>query len=296
MFYIVLILLLEVSTIKICNTINGNFFKDMIIQLNKMGYKIKQEEQNNYMPRINELMSTLNGQKLVTMLLRIVPGINIISEYLVTKKLKELVRNDKIIKSYIEPMTTRENIEYDSLDNDGKRLLYANYLLKKKNDTQILVGFDGDIPIIADQALTSLINDMLEPLAYKYDEILKLADVTKENFVIGKAGNVNIAILGYPNNLPTITKVAYKRENFDVEHNFISMSEEEARAKGMTFIVYPYYLDKELEKKYDECIHGIQEERDKKNRIISDKTLFNNIDRVVVPMPTTNIYKVNKKK
>lgn len=263
----------ELGTVVGSFVIQFNGVLDSFLEIPKNGYKIDKAILDDYQKRQDEAekeKKSASNFALGTLLL-LIPGVNLVFSGIKVAKMKKAVMNDPKIKEALVPMTEKEKEQYSQLDGKLQKLLFSAYTLSKENEEEEFFGFIGNRPIVVDHGLTSLHYDFLLPLAYSFDEVKKLNEVTNYSYRVGKVDGRNIAIIGIPNPDSHVSRVQFKAENYKMTHTYENMTEEEAKDK--TFIVYPFIQNDEILEKFEKCIEEISKSReDKKNKTKSEIT------------------------
>ena len=234
--------------------VRGN--DDLLLEILDNGYKLKLNEidanwyQNN---NIQEEFSEDKFNRILSMLLLLIPGFNIVISIASNKYLKNSVMNSFYARDIITPMTIAEQEQYSKLKNRKEKLSFADLISYENMDGKEFLGMYGDAPIIVDNELVHLEFEKL-PLAYTLDEVKELNAINDTNYKIGLLDGRPTAIIGITDYDLSISRVRLKRENYDMIHDYESISEEEAKDK--VFAVYPFEKDFEedisLQERYEE--------------------------------------------
>ena len=278
MFYIILVILIEIITMTLTGIIISNGIIDAILEIYNNGYKFKLDSKTNMENHYNsnedskELTADdLNDKQnnIIDILNNInlfIPGVNLINALVRNAKLKKEILDKPEIKDMITPMTDNEKKMYSMLTKKFEKLNYACFLSNKKYEEEVLFSIGDGVFLTFDYGLIKLRYDKLLPLSYNLDEVKKLNEVTNLYYKVGKLNERNVAIIGLP-----IPDFEFKRVMVADENNsvfdFQELTSEEASKSR--FIVYPYTVDKidEIEK----VIEEIKQNREKTRNIISTK-------------------------
>lgn len=255
---------LEDYTIKVCKRFIDNALDNLLCKIGNMGYKISRHGYDD-IKNSKIAFESITKNKVEMQLHKIaifIPFINIL-----TIKHIEDVENqlfiDKAIKSdIIVPMDKKEKEMYIKLNRQQK----INYLISVacSNEDTMIIGFIGDKPIIMDYASIPIYYPKLTPLAYTLGEVKKLNKVLGDKYKLCRANGKNIAIIGVDDDLLNcnLKKLALYDEGKN-SYPFEDISEIDAADKK--FIVYPFYLEEDSQKKLDNCIEEIRCERHSSN-------------------------------
>lgn len=234
--------------------VRGN--DDLLLEILDNGYKLKLNEidanwyQNN---NIQEESSEDKFNRILSMLLLLIPGFNIVISIASNKYLKNSVMNSFYARDIITPMTIAEQEQYSKLKNRKEKLSFADLISYENMDGKEFLGMYGDAPVIVDNELVHLEFEKL-PLAYTLDEVKELNAINDTKYKIGLLDGRPTAIIGITDYDLSISRVRLKRENYDMIHDYESISEEEAKDK--VFAVYPFEKDFEedisLQERYEE--------------------------------------------
>ena len=251
-------LLLEMPSIRISVDIKEAIVTDSFLQFYKKGYKIKKESLLKYKKRIDE--SAISKYiYLINMVILFIPCINIIYTLIKDNINRLFILHDKDIIDGLEPMTEIEKEEFSKMKTRDEKMVYLSFMYQKDNK-RIYEKDDSIINIGCDRLL---------PLAYTYEEIQMLNDVSGGLSIKGRIDGCNIAVVGVPDNKKKYKKIFFSKANKEAL-SFIEYSEEEAKNK--TYIVYPFTVESEK---------LIQNEIDKivENRLNREKTIpYSHID------------------
>lgn len=252
--YIFLGIVGELATIigSVAISVNGAF--DSVLEISKKGYKIDKNVLDEIQKKqAEEKQKKNNGvKKLLGVILLLVPGVNLINASIKSVKLKKSVMNDPQVKQAIVPMTEKEKEQYAKMETKMQKLAFTTFTIENKNEEKEFFGFIGKRPIVVDHGLTSLHYEELIPLAYTFDEVKRLNDATTYSYRIGKIEDRNVAIIGIPNPDSPVSRVQFKKENYNITHAYEKMTEEDAQDK--TFVVYPFttHYEEDVQKVIDE--------------------------------------------
>lgn len=252
--YIFLGIVGELATIIGSVAISVNGAIDSVLEISKNGYKIDKNVLDEIQKKqAEEKQKKNNGvKKLLGVILLLVPGVNLINAGIKSIKLKKSVMNDPQVKQAIVPMTDKEKEQYAKMETKMQKLAFTTFTIENKNEEKEFFGFVGKRPIVVDHGLTSLYYEELIPLAYTFDEVKRLNDATTYSYRIGKIEDRNVAIIGIPNPDSPVSRVQFKKENYNITHAYEKMTEEEAQDK--TFVVYPFttHNEEDVEKVIEE--------------------------------------------
>ena len=252
--YIFLGIVGELATIIGSVAISVNGAIDSVLEISKNGYKIDKNVLDEIQKKqAEEKQKKNNGvKKLLGVILLLVPGVNLINVGIKSIKLKKSVMNDPQVKQAIVPMTDKEKEQYAKMETKMQKLAFTTFTIENKNEEKEFFGFVGKRPIVVDHGLTSLYYEELIPLAYTFDEVKRLNDATTYSYRIGKIEDRNVAIIGIPNPDSPVSRVQFKKENYNITHAYEKMTEEEAQDK--TFVVYPFttHNEEDVEKVIEE--------------------------------------------
>lgn len=252
--YIFLGIVGELATIIGSVAISVNGALDSALEILENGYKLDKNVLDEIQKKqAEEKQKKNNGvKKLLSVILLLVPGVNLVSAGIESIKLKKSVMNDPQVKQAIVPMTDKEKELYAKMETKMQKLAFTTFTIENKNEEKEFFGFIGKRPIVVDHGLTSLHYEELIPLAYTFDEVKRLNDATTYSYRIGKIEDRNVAIIGIPNPDSPVSRVQFKKENYNITHAYEKMTEEEAQDK--TFVVYPFttHNEEDVEKVIEE--------------------------------------------
>ncbi len=217
-----------------------NLFKD--------GYKIAA---NKITDEGNESYMDLRFS--VSYLISLIPVINILYVKSLVKKCTKLYYTNEELQKYLLPVTDIEREIYDSIKNKNERYRYIKSIANLKEGTEA-IGYSDKKIEITDHLLYPLEYERLTPLAYTYDEVVKLNKVTQGKFKLCKVEGINTAVIGIPTDIENeMRRVSLPGESLDDYHNVEVIENPEDKK----YIVYPF-------EKYDgidECINEIKKDR-----------------------------------
>ena len=214
-----------------------HFIIDSVLEIPNNGYKLDKDLLDE--KKAKEKTQKPNSTKMVlTTMLLLAPGINLIYTSIKGVKLKKGIMKDPEMKKYLIPMPEIEKEKYAQLKSKFWKLKWATF---------------------ADYKLTSLCYEKLMPLDYTLDEVKRLNEATTYSYRIGKMDGRNIAIIGIPNPNDTIKRIRGKEDNYNTIHMYENMTEEEAKNK--TFTVYPFTIYEETQSKVEKVVQEIKQSR-----------------------------------
>ena len=275
MFYIILVILIEIITMTLTGIIISNGIIDAILEIYNNGYKFKFKALENHFDSNGDSKQLRDGieknkqSNIINILNNIslfIPGVNLINALVRNAKLKKEVMDIPEVKETMTLMTDSEKKMYSMLTKKFEKLNYACFLSEKKHEEEVLLSIEDGVFLTFDYGRIKLKYDKLLPLSYSLDEVKKLNEVTNLYYKVGKLNERNVAIIGLP-----IPNFEFKRVMVADENNsvfdFQELTSEEASKSR--FIVYPYTVDKidEIEK----VIEEIKQNREKTRNIISTK-------------------------
>lgn len=238
--YIFLGIIGELATVIGSSYIILNGTLDSILEISKNGYKIDKNTLDEFSKKQKkEKQSKNNGiRRLLGGIILLTPGVNLINSIIKVSKLKKSVMNDPMIKESIIPMTDKEKEQYAKMEGKMQKFAFTAFTTKKGNNDEEFFGFVGNRPIVVDHGLTAIYCEELMPLDYTLDEVKRLNDATTYSYRIGKIEDKNVAIIGIPNPDSQVSRIQFKKENYNITHAYEKMTEEDAQDK--TFVVYPF--------------------------------------------------------
>ena len=252
--YIFLGIIGELATVIGSSYIILNGALDSILEISKNGYKIDKNTLDEFSKKQKkEKQSKNNGiRRLLGGIILLTPGVNLINSIIMVNKLKKSVMNDPMIKESIIPMTDKEKEQYAKMEGKMQKLAFTAFTTKKGNNDEEFFGFVGNRPIVVDHGLTAIYYEELMPLDYTFDEVKRLNDATTYSYRIGKIEDKNVAIIGIPNPDSQVSRIQFKKENYNITHAYEKMTEEDAQDK--TFVVYPFttHYEEDVQKVIDE--------------------------------------------
>lgn len=252
--YIFLGIIGELATVIGSGYIIINGALDSVLEISKSGYKIDKNTLDEVSKKQKRGKQSKNNgiKRLLGGIILLIPGVNLINSIIKVNKLKESVMNDPMIKESIIPMTDKEKEQYAKMESKMQKLFFTAFTTKKENEDEEFFGFIGNRPIVVDHGLTSIYCEELMPLDYTLDEVKKLNEATTYSYRIGKIGDKNVAIIGIPNPGSPVSRIQFKKENYNITHTYEKMTEEDAQDK--TFTVYPFtaYYEEDVQKVIDE--------------------------------------------
>lgn len=238
--YIFLGIIGELATVIGSSYIILNGALDSVLEISKNGYKIDKNTLDEFSKKQKKEKQSKNKgiKRLLGGIILFTPGVNLISSIIKVNKLKKSVMNDPMIKESIIPMTDKEKEQYAKLEGKMQKLAFTAFTTKKGNNDEEFFGFVGNRPIVVDHGLTAIYCEELMPLDYTLDEVKRLNDATTYSYRIGKIEGKNVAIIGIPNPDSQVSRIQFKKENYNITHAYEKMTEEDAQDK--TFVVYPF--------------------------------------------------------
>ena len=279
MFYIILVILIEIITMTLTGIIISNGIIDAILEIYNNGYKFKFKALENHFDSNGDSKQLRDGieknkqSNIINILNNIslfIPGVNLINALVRNAKLKKEVMDIPEVKENMALMTDSEKKMYSMLTRKIEKFKYAYFLSNKKYEEEVLLSIGDGVFLTFDYGCIKLRYDKLLPLSYNLDEVKRLNEVTNLYYKVGKLGGRNVAIIGLP-----IPDFEFKRVMVADDNNsvfdFQELTNEEASKSR--FIVYSYTIDKmdELNKKIEE----IKQNREETRNIISTKFRVN---------------------
>lgn len=214
-----------------------HFIIESVLEIPNNGYKLDKDLLDE--KKAKEKTQKPNSMKMVlTTMLLLAPGINLIYTSIKGVKLKKGIMKDPEIKKYLIPMPEIEKEKYAQLKSKFWKLKWATFV---------------------DYKLTSLCYEKLMPLDYTLDEVKRLNEATTYSYRIGKMDGRNIAIIGIPNPNGTIKRIRSKEDNYNTIHMYENITEEEAKNK--TFTVYPFTMYEETQSEVEKVVQEIKKSR-----------------------------------
>lgn len=214
-----------------------HFIIDSVLEIPNNGYKLDKDLLDE--KKAKEKTQKPNSTKMVlTTMLLLAPGINLIYTSIKGVKLKKGIMKDPEIKKYLIPMPEIEKEKYAQLKSKFWKLKWATFV---------------------DYKLTSLCYEKLMPLDYTLDEVKRLNEATTYSYRIGKMDGRNIAIIGIPNPNGTIKRIRSKEDNYNTIHMYENITEEETKNK--TFTVYPFTMYEETQSEVEKVVQEIKKSR-----------------------------------
>lgn len=278
----------EIVTIIGSAAITMNAAINSLLEIPKNGYKIDKNILEEYKKRrAQEEKKKVNFfNRILGVILLLVPGVNLINASIKGNKVKKSVINDPQIKELIVPMNEKEKEQFAKTEGRLKKLSFAVFTSVKENEEEEFFGFIGERPIVVDHGLTSLYYEQLIPLDYTLNEVKKLNEATSYSYRIGKIDDKNIAIIGIPNLDSPVSRIQFKKEDYKITHTYEKMTEEEAQNK--TFIVYQYTINEDTQENVEKVIEEIKKSRvnyrTKSNVKALDK--YSKFEEKVIPTET----------
>lgn len=274
---IFLIIVGELITIGLTSYISVKGVFDVILEIFNNGYKVDkkvieecQRKQTEAMKKGGNIFTRLLG-----MVILLTPGVNMLKSAITVHKWKKEVMDNEEVKKSIVPMTEEEKEQYSQMEGKFQKLAYGSFISGNDDKEQEFVGVSGHKTLVVDHGLTTIYDNELMPLDYTLDEVKLLNNATGYSYRIGKMDGKNVAIIGIPNSESIVLRLRFKDENYDMTHDYELMSEEEAQ--DLTFTVYPFTMNEEVEKIVEEI---------KQSRI--DMATKANLEEFQIPCEDTN--------
>ena len=271
--YIILAILIELATILASVGIHlGGAFAD-ILKVSKEGYKVDEKKLEDIRKKVNNAKKSSPLRDALTGALIFIPGLNILwaivkSIYDRSTIIRELKKADALI-----PMTEDEKESYSELTRLKDKIAFTMFTAVKEHEEERFVMVSGGHIFCTDPGLRTIKQNRLDPNGFTLDEVKKLNDITGTTYRLGRIDNENTAFIGIPQNDTQFKRIEFDSEDRKITHDYISMTEEEAKDK--TFIVYPYRTDDETNKKLEEAVKEIEKARLEKTNEESPVKIYN---------------------
>lgn len=183
-----------------------------------------------------------------------IPIVNYTFEKKLVKDVTEAFMNNNTLSKAIVPLTDIEKSIFNSITNKVERMNFMQTAMGLKEE-QVITGYKDGKVNVHDNGLYGLSIERLTPLAYTYDEVLKLNKITLNKYKLCKVNDTNIAIIGVPNNIDEDVK----RVMFMAERDsniYPATSIEDPLDKH--YLVYPFHQYNGL----DDGVKQIKKERE----------------------------------
>lgn len=271
-----LAVIIEYLTMYISDVVMTKISENTLIAIPKKGFKIEHSILEQYFSEVTKREKSSTLKNVISIFIKLIPGINILYAYLKGEKIKREFLKSKLIQVNLVPLTDQEKNEFAMCLTPKEKLTFLAFSFTR-NEDEMLVGFINETPIVVDFLLAFLNFDQLLPLGYTLDEVKKLNEATGKHYYIGRTEGRNIAIIGIPGQgAQEIKRIRIKGE--DVDYNFSHMTEEEAQDKR--FVVYPYTNDKEEE--VNKAVEDIRRARQEKKNAEAEVEVPN-IEQIAKP-------------
>lgn len=256
-----LIIVGELATVIGSAVIMGNATLDSILEIPKNGYKVDKEvieEIQKQQAEEKKVKTSLFNRILGTILL-LTPGVNLLNASIKGYRIKKSVINDPKVKEFLVPMTEEEKEQYAKIEGKLQKVAFTAFTSGREDEEEEFIGFNGNRTLVLDHGLTSLYYEELMPLEYTLDEVKRLNDATTYSYRIGQIDGKNVAVIGIPNSESSISRIKFKSEDYNITHDYVKMSEEEAQDK--TFTVYPFTIHDDTKDDVEKIIQEIKQSR-----------------------------------
>lgn len=277
--YILLSLLLEVSTIVASSCILAKSSLSFLYLVGDMGYKMDRNALDGILKKYGSKDDYSKFRKVLNKILEFsifIPGINIITSIirgrLFFKDIKGVLEDEET-KELLIPMDEYEKTLYGHLGIKKLKNKYmlANIKVSSKEDNKKVVGFVGDTPIVItieekpkiENNVCNLVHLSLPYMSYTFDEVKKLADSINGNYIVGNTEGRSIAIIGDMEPF-LFNKVKISSNGIKNEYDFERYDEEEASKKR--YVVFPYQFEMENNLDLMKCYEEIVKEREEKEK------------------------------
>ncbi len=228
---------LEIATIVASNIIGLIVGENTLSKISKNGYKVDMVTLDNCILKMSD--KTPNNERLVSLILSIIPGVNMIHRLIEGIKERHEIMNALCIKEALIPMTDKEKEEYSQTKKWSQKLSFSIFTPLRY------------------QAL---------PGTYTLDEVKKLNATILDSYTIGTINNIPVAIIGISKYSDSINRIKFLNDNETYE--FKKLTEEEAQ--NMMFTVYPFLSEVLDNKKLQKCLEEITKIQSNKAKISED--------------------------
>ena len=219
----------------------------------KKGYKFKFDKVTE--EQFKDADTSLHIPEKINTILFLIPGINILfMKFYAYAVANKILHTESIRDGFVE-LTDKEKEVYSKLDTLFEKINFIDTSFESDIDTEI-IGYDKDEGLMIDDPhLYALGIDKLIPLAYTYDEVIKLNKITSNNLKLCNVQGRNIAIIGIPDeNNHEPKHVQFLAENDTKLYD----TDEVINPEDKNYLIYPYKEYTEL----DEGIKQIKKERE----------------------------------
>ena len=251
--YIIIFILVEAITCKICAIKNSRLDIDSYLNIYDEGFKYK----GNLEDFAKEFENTIKTRELIVeFFFNLIPILNLFFN----KFKNEIVKDDLFLtlqnKNMLLPLSMEEKKTYASLKNTYEKVTYASFINYIGDDAK-LVGFDGLMPVISDCTLIMLRYDRLNPIGYTLNDIMTISSFLGFHYTLGKVDGINTAILS--KNKLNGNRILKENDSLDNIKDFDKMDPNSITNEK--FIVYPYDDISDKEQELDALIRRLYEER-----------------------------------
>ncbi len=212
----------------------------------KKGFKLQYDSIDE--ADLDNVDSKLYTKEFIGTITQFIPGINILYQKYIIWKAASLITNKKILKRGLKPLTEVEKEVYAKLESIEDRNNFIQTILELSSDDEVF-GYENGKVLFKNQHLLALGIDKLTPLAYTYDEVIKLNKITNNHLKLCNVDGRKIAIIG----IPPEDNNEISRVQFTAEGDYrVFDAEEIENEDGNKYLIYPLY-------QYDGLEDGVNE-------------------------------------